>query len=138
MKLIGSKEYILLPEVRKSPLVARVDTGAHTSSLHCFSVEVEKNRGKEVLCVRFLRNSRRVVRFHKFTRRKVKSSNGQVQQRYAVRMPMIFGNEEYLATFTLTNRQDMKHAALLGRKFLRNRFIVDVGQKHLLSTPKLS
>ncbi len=132
-KIIGSKELIYLPEIRKSPLLARVDTGAQTSALHCYSVNVEKNKGVEVLCVRFMQNSRKVVRFQKFTRRKVKSSNGQVQQRYAVRLPMIFGDKTYMTTFTLTNRADMKHAALLGRKFLRNRFIVDVSENHLIN-----
>lgn len=132
-KVIGSKEYILLPEVRKSALLARVDTGAQTSALHCHSVNIEKIQGNEVLCVRFMQNSRKVVRFQKFKKRKIKSSNGQVQQRYAVRMPMIFGDRKYMTTFTLTNRADMKHAALLGRKFLRNRFIVDVSQDHLIN-----
>ncbi len=131
--IIGSKELIYLPDMRNSPVLARVDTGAQTSALHCHSLNIEKNKGVEVLCVRFMQNSRKVVRFQKFTKRKVKSSNGQIQQRYVVRLPMIFGNKTYTTTFTLSNRADMKHAALLGRKFLRNRFIVDVSQDHLIN-----
>lgn len=133
---IGSRELIYLPDIRKSPLLARVDTGARTSALHCFSVNVEKINKKEVLCVRFMRNSRKVVRFPKFTKRKVKSSNGQIQQRFVVKIRMQFGERSYLTTFTLTNRADMRHAALLGRKFLRNRFVVDVSENHIVDTPK--
>ena len=135
---IGSREMIYLPDIRKSPLLARVDTGARTSALHCFSVNVEKINKKEVLCVRFMRNSRKVVRFQKFTKKRVKSSNGQIQQRYAVKIRMQFGERSYLTTFTLTNRADMRHAALLGRKFLRNRFVVDVSLNHLIDTPNPS
>lgn len=135
-QLIGSKEYIHLPNIRKSPLVARVDTGARTSALHCYSVNVEKFRKKKVLSVRFMRNSRKVVRFKNFTKTKVKSSNGQVQARYTVRIRMLFGSKTYKTTFTLTDRSDMSHMALLGRKFLHNRYVVDVSKEHLITTPK--
>lgn len=135
LTVIGNKELIYLPEIRKSPLLARVDTGARTSALHCYSVNIEKINRQKVLCVRFMRNSRKVVRFKKYTQRKVKSSNGQIQNRYVVRLKLAFGEKTYKATFTLTNRSDMSHAALLGRKFLRNRFLVDVSRSHLVSTP---
>lgn len=133
---IGSRELIYLPDIRKLPLLARVDTGARTSALHCFSVNIEKINKKEVLCVRFMRNSRKVTRFHKFTKKRIKSSNGQIQLRYVVKIRMLFGERSYLTTFTLTNRADMRHAALIGRKFLRNRFVVDVSKNHLIDTPK--
>ena len=136
LTVVGNKELIYLPDIRKSPLLARVDTGARTSALHCYSVNIEKINRKKVLCVRFMRNSRKVVRFKNYTRRKVKSSNGQTQNRYVVRIKLLFGEKTYKATFTLTNRADMSHAALLGRKFLRNRFLVDVSKSHLVNTPK--
>jgi len=133
---IGSKERIYLPDVRKAAFVARVDTGAKSSALHCYSVQVEKLHRKEVLCVQFSKNSRAVVRFPKFMKRMVKSSNGVVQQRYAVMLSVVFGNETYRTSFTLTNRADMNYAALLGRRFLRNRFVVDVSKSYTVKTPK--
>lgn len=134
--MIGSKERIYLPEVRRAAFVARVDTGAKSSALHCFSVHVEKMHRKEVLCVKFSKNSRTVVRFHKFSKRRVKSSNGQVQQRFAVMLQVVFGLQSYRTSFTLTNRSDMNYAALLGRRFLRNRFVVDVSKSYTVKTPK--
>jgi hypothetical protein len=134
--VIGSKEKILLPEIRKSALVARVDTGAKTSALHCYSVQVEKMDHKEVLCVKFARNSKAVLRFPKFSRRTVKSSNGAIQQRFVVPLQLVFGGKTYKTSFTLTNRSDMNFAALLGRRFLSNRFIVDVSLSYTLSSAK--
>lgn len=136
LPIIGAKERVYLPDIRKSALLARVDTGARTSSLHCYSVTIEKINRKEVLCVRFMRNSRKVIRFSKFSKKKVKSSNGQVQQRYVVRLKMLYGQQSRLTTFTLNNRSDMRHAVLLGRKFLRNRFLVDVSQSFTLDAPQ--
>lgn len=136
LPVIGAKEHVFLPEIRKSALLARVDTGARTSSLHCYAANVEKINRKDVLSVRFMRNSRKVIRFSKFTRKKVKSSNGHVQQRFVVRINMTLGDQSYLTTFTLNNRSDMRHAVLLGRKFLRNRFMVDVSQNYTFDTPK--
>jgi hypothetical protein len=134
--VIGSKEKILLPEIRKSALVARVDTGAKTSALHCYSVQVEKMDHKEVLCVKFARNSKSVLRFPKFSRRNVKSSNGTIQHRFVVPLQIIFGGKTYKTSFTLTNRSDMNFAALLGRRFLSKRFIVDVSLSYTLSSAK--
>lgn len=134
--IIGSKERIYLPEVRKAAFVARVDTGAKSSALHCYSVNVEKMHRKEVLCVQFSKNSRTVLRFPRFSRRKVKSSNGQVQQRFAIMLKVVFGAETYRTSFTLTNRADMNFAALLGRRFLRNRFVVDVSKSYTVKTSK--
>jgi hypothetical protein len=34
--------------------------------------------------------------------------------------------------FTLFDRSDMKYQVLLGRKFLRGRFVVDVARKRIL------
>jgi hypothetical protein len=34
--------------------------------------------------------------------------------------------------FTLFDRSDMKHQVLIGRKFLRGRFVVDVAGKFVL------
>ncbi|TVR38287.1 MAG: hypothetical protein EA392_10345 [Cryomorphaceae bacterium] len=133
---IGGKERIYLPDVRKAPFVARVDTGAKTSALHCFSAHVEKMKRKEVLCVQFSKNSRMVVRFPKFSRRSVRSSNGHVQQRFSVMLTVVFGDQKYRTPFTLTNRSDMNFAALLGRRFLRNRFQVDVSKSYTVKTSK--
>jgi hypothetical protein len=134
--LIGSKEKIVLPEIRKAAFVARVDTGAKTSALHCYSVQVEKMDRKEVLCVQFTRNSRAVIRFSNFKRRNVKSSNGHIQHRYVVPLRMEFAGRVFRTNFTLTNRSDMNFAALIGRRFLKDRFIVDVSLSYTLSPAK--
>jgi hypothetical protein len=63
----------------------------------------------------------------------VKSSNGIEQTRYAIKLKVKVGDQEVLTEFTLTNRDKMNYPVLLGRKFLRHRFVVDVSRNFILS-----
>jgi hypothetical protein len=53
-----------------------------------------------------------------------------VQIRYTVHMDVQLGSKVFNTEFTLTNRDGMKFSVLLGRRFLRNYFIVDVSNKY--------
>jgi len=88
--------------------------------------------GKEVLCCHFLKRSRRVLRFEKFKSRKVKSSNGQFEERYVVKVKIRLGNIEKRTDLTLTDRSTMNYSVLLGRRFLKNHFLIDVSQSYAL------
>ncbi len=45
-----------------------------------------------------------------------------------------FFGKKYTTVISLTNRQDMKYPMLIGKKFLQNRFLVDVSQKYIANT----
>jgi len=62
--------------------------------------------------------------------RQVKSSNGTVQKRVFIKTLLSLGNETYTATLSLTDRKSMKFPMLIGRTFLRGRFIVDVALQY--------
>lgn len=130
--IIGAKEYVNFPALKKKHVLARIDTGARTSSIHCDKVWVERKKNKKILCATLLRKTKNVTRFKKFSKKKVKSSNGIAQVRYVVKIEMDLGDKIYLTSFTLNNRDKMNCPVLLGRKFLRGRFIVDVGRNYYL------
>jgi hypothetical protein len=127
---IGEKEKVTFPGVTRRKVTARIDTGAKLSAVHCERVWIEKFAGKPVLCCHLLRKTTHVTRFEKFTTRRIKSSNGMVQIRYTVHMDVQLGSKVFNTEFTLTNRDGMKFSVLLGRRFLRNYFIVDVSNKY--------
>lgn len=131
--LIGGKEKVDFPDLGKFHVLARVDTGAKTSSIHCDKVWLEKINGKVVLCAFLLKKTSHVTRFSKFTRKLVRSSNGEEEERFAVRLNMKLGEQVYRTEFTLSNRDKMNYPVLLGRKFLRKGFLVDVSSDHLIS-----
>ena len=66
---------------------------------------------------------------HKLKR--VKSSNGTVQLRASIKVDIQFFGKRYRTVVSLTNRSDLKYPMLIGRKFLANRFLVDVSQEYL-------
>lgn len=58
--------------------------------------------------------------------RHVKSSNGIVQERIFIKTTLALFNQQYETELSLTDRASMKYPMLIGRKFLEDRFIVDV------------
>jgi hypothetical protein len=63
--------------------------------------------------------------------RNVKSSNGSVEQRIAIKTEIILFGNTYPIELTLTERADMKNPVLLGRKFLSKKFLIDTSRKNL-------
>lgn len=136
--VVGRYEHVSIPKLGLDGLVAKVDTGAYSGALHCSRiVERQRKDGTRVLVVDVLDPSygplfRPKLRFSKYTRKKVRSSNGAIQMRYTVKLPFQLGPLLYRATITLANRSEMRAPILLGRKFLSRRFVVDVSQKFCL------
>lgn len=133
-KIIGSKEYIGFPQLGRKNVVARIDTGAQTSALHCEKVWVQRINNKKILCATLLRKTSEITTFSNFSLKKVKSSNGHIQIRYFVDMLVQFGDDVFETEFTLTNRDHMNHPVLLGRKFLNKRYLVDVSRKYFYTS----
>lgn len=131
--LVGSKEKVDFPQFNRRGIVARIDSGAQSSSVHCDKIWTERMGGKPVLCCHFLKRSKRVVRFEQFSRKRVKSSNGTLQTRYTVRMKIRLGEVEKETFVTLTDRSTMNYSVLLGRRFLRGDFLIDVSRSYLQS-----
>ncbi len=132
-RIIGRKERVRFPELGMERVVAKVDTGAYRSSIHCSLIKVVLRGGERVLRVRFLDPNhadykKEGVYFPEFKRVRVKSSNGSIQERFLVKTTLVLGKRKFKTEFTLTNRSSMKSPVLLGRKAINNRFLVDVSK----------
>jgi len=68
--------------------------------------------------------------------KKVKSSNGAIQNRVAIKVSVEFMGKRYKSVISLSNRAKMKYPMLIGRKFLKERFLVDVSQEYLSTKEK--
>jgi len=125
-EIIGRTDKVDFPLLNLQDIDAKVDTGAYTSSIHCKEI---KEVGQMLEC-RFLDSTHPEYNGNKFTFRNyditaVKSSNGKVEIRYAIRTKITLFNETQLITFTLSSRDDMRFPVLIGRKFLSGKFLVD-------------
>jgi hypothetical protein len=134
--VIGRRDRIDLPGLGYRNIRAKVDTGAFGSALHCSQIQVEQRDGKQVLSFILLdpdfpqfKNEPHYA--EEFTDKVVRSSSGEAEHRYIITTDVVIFRKRIPTEFSLTNRSDMKYPILLGRKFLRKRFLVDVRLKDL-------
>jgi hypothetical protein len=114
--------------------LARIDTGATSCSIHCEAMEIanpmvnpEDNIGKRI---RFLVTNKRgqsrwlesVIADYVKVRTSERSTG-----RYKVPLSLRCRDIEKRVLVTLNNRRSMRYPVLIGRNFLRDDFMVDVG-----------
>jgi hypothetical protein len=128
--LIGRLESINLPDLLIENLHVRVDTGAKTSSLHVDNIKKVIKKGKPHVSFDIhpdIHNVDRIVTCLAALSdiRNIKSSNGEVEQRYVIQTLMVLGEHSWPIEITLTDRSDMSYLMLLGREAMGDRCIVD-------------
>jgi len=139
--VVGWREWLELPDLCPTAIKAKVDTGARTSALHAFGLRVEDVDGTAMVSFGLhpiqrsaagaVRVSRPVTEF-----RKVRSSNGRVENRPVIITPVRLGEALWPVELTLTSRDAMGFRMLLGRAALRGRFLVDPGRSYVISRSK--
>lgn len=135
LSTIGWREWLALPDLGIGRIKAKVDTGARSSSLHAFEVEVT-GEGKHPW-IHFKvhpiqRDSVTIVqckaRLHEY--RYVKSSSGHRELRPIIRTAILLEDETWPIELTLTSRDEMGFRMLLGREAIRGRFVVDPNRSY--------
>jgi len=119
--LVGWREWAKLPMLNIPLIKIKIDTGAKTSALHAYDINIVKDSGKDfaefiihpiqkndVIC----RKSRAEI----IDMRTIKSSNGHTEERIVIRSPIQIGFNKWEIDITLTNRDIMHHRMLLGRE----------------------
>ena len=124
---LGSFEKVSIPGLGIKDTVAKIDTGAYSGALSCTQAKVIKRGGKKILQFSPGRRSKKVYETDRFSQKHVRSSNGQREKRYLIEIEMTIGDRTYPASITLSDRSEMKHEILIGRRFLReHNLLVDV------------
>jgi len=135
--VIGWREWLSLPELGVQRIKAKIDTGARTSALHAFDVEVFSRGGRKF--VRFSvhpeqRNDRKQIEAEAalLEWREVKDSSGNVSQRPVIMTMIKVGPLMWPVEVTLTNRDEMGFRMLLGRQAIRGHLLVDAGRSFMI------
>ena len=141
--VLGRVEWIWVDKLQRY-LKARVDTGAKSSSIHATDIQYFERDGKSW------------VRFNMFTHKRIplvnpdnpkqvvsapifeapvlrtvkikQASAANMEKRPIIKMRVRVGEYEDDVEFTLTKRTNMLYPVLLGRTFLQDIAVVDVGQ----------
>jgi hypothetical protein len=134
--IIGRKDKADFPQLELHGIEVKIDSGAYTSSFHCHQIEQFNQNGKEKVKCSFLDPDHPMYHekefvFDIFKIRRVKSSNGQVEERISIKTEITLFEKEFPVELTLTERTDMRHPVLLGRKFISKKFFIDTSRKNL-------
>ena len=123
--MVGWKEWAKLPGLNIPFIKVKIDTGAKTSALHAYDLQVVKQDGKTYAKFSIhpiqrndsviIHCSSEIIDF-----RMIKSSNGIKEARYVIWTPIQIGNQIWDIETTLTNRDIMNHRMLLGRKAMQD------------------
>lgn len=136
--IIGRRELVDFPELGLTKITAKIDTGAYTTALHCYDI-YEKDG---VLYFKPLDPSHTEQNLQEqkhtdYSQKEIKNSFGEVEKRFIIKTVIKIGKKRIKALISLTDRGKMRYPVLIGRKLLKNRFIVDVSQLDYLSTPSI-
>ncbi len=121
---LGWQEWIALPNIGLSALLAKTDTGAATSALHAFNIQpfgsdsnpkvrfginpINENKSYAIYCSANVTDMREIT-----------SSNGISEIRYVIKTSIKIGDSDLKdIEVTLTNRENMKYRMILGRSAL--------------------
>lgn len=131
-KIIGRVDKVDFPNLDLFNVDVKIDTGAYTSAIHCSQIVEDNNMLKCTFYSEGHTNfSGKEVVFTTYSRTNVKSSNGIKENRYKIKSEVVFFEKTYKINLTLSTREDMKFPVLIGRQFLKNKFMVDVDKENL-------
>lgn len=121
-----------MPEFHFFDIEAKIDTGAYTSSVHCNELQqkIDGTVHFKLFDESHPNYSDQQIVMPIYKLKKVKSSNGTVEERIFIKTKVALYGKSFLTELSLTDRNDMKYPMLIGRKFLKNRFIVDVSLQY--------
>lgn len=135
LRHIGWREKVDIPELSLTGIRTKVDTGARTSVLHCRAIELVTRGGQNYVSFRPLEEGYPgghhtcIMPLH--AERTIKNSFGQLEHRYVILTRIYMFGEMVDIELSLRDRSGMRFPMLLGRSFIRGKFIVDVGKFNL-------
>lgn len=129
--VVGSVEWVYLLEPREH-YKARVDSGATTSSIHAKNVTRFERNGKKWVSFELQDDDKSVS--HKLEAPLVRTvsirqaSSDESEHRPVVKLTIVLGSMQHESEFTLNDREKMDYSVLLGRTFLQDIALIDVGR----------
>jgi hypothetical protein len=124
IKIIGRREFVSFPLLNIEKVEAKIDTGAYTCAMHCNDIILKTINEKQILTFRLFNNT--IYHVDEFTRKKIKNSFGEMEERYIIKTLIAIGRKKIKTTISLSDRENMRYPVLIGRRLLKGKFIVDV------------
>lgn len=140
-RIIGRKEFASFPEFELKQIDVKIDTGAYTSSIHCYHIEEKNLNDKKVLFFKLLdpkhkQYNNQIFSTENYRQKIIRSSTGHASKRYIIKTQIELFDQLYPIELSLSERKSMKYPVLIGRKLLNGKFIVDTSKINLTRSSK--
>ena len=119
-------------------ITARVDTGAQSSSLHAEEITEFERDGDDWVRFNVVNDDDETIAIERPIKKYVRvfqQSDKEGSRRPVVEMRILIGNVRDTFEFTLADRSHLAHAIILGRNFLTDIAVVDVGRQYVQPLP---
>ena len=131
--LLGRHEWVAFPGLSLDPIIAKMDSGARTSTLHAENIHLAENGQSVSFNTRSRDNElikcNAIVSHHK----NIKNSTGLSRTRIVIKTVATFaGGLQFPIELTLANRSKMKCPVLIGRRAMVGYFMIDPQSNYLL------
>jgi len=133
LEIVGGVERVVLEQFDMI-LPCRIDTGARTSALHVFDLQIEDDdhvafvvhgqRGDELV------DGHAIARVRRWA--EVRSATGGLETRAFIALRIGLGDRSFPIEVGLTDRDGMRYPMLLGRSAIEGRYLVDVARRYAL------
>lgn len=136
LKLVGRREVIDLPDLGLFDIDAKIDTGAYSSAIHCHGISTFVSEDRTFVEFYLLDPSHPDYNHKKITlpvlkERRIKNSFGKSQKRFIINTTLTLHGIHIPIECSLADRTNLEYPILIGRKVLKNRFLVDVSRVNL-------
>ncbi len=130
-----------MPKLGIRAIKVKVDTGARSSALHAFDVEVFQQGNQEMVRFKvhpFQKDAQTTVEgvAPLIDRRIVRSSAGEATVRPVILTEIELAGQRWPIELTLTRRDAMGFRMLLGRQAVRRRFQIEPARSFLAGVPE--
>ena len=135
---LGWREWCSLPDLGIAKVKCKVDTGAKTSSLHAYDVELMRRHGQEYVSFKIHPLQRNTKRVEQCTSkllewRQVTDSGGKRTLRPVIITSLKIGTIVKQIEITLIARDELGFRMLLGREALKKTWVVDPAKSFIAS-----
>lgn len=127
--VIGRAERVDFPSAEVFNVPAKIDTGAYRTSVWASDIREEDGVLKfKLMGPKSEFYSGKDCEAKSFEIVDVENSFGQKERRYSIQFGIKVGHKTIRTNITLANRASKTYPVLIGRKFLRGRYLVDVSE----------
>lgn len=130
-EIIGSNTYVDVMDIKNVP--AKIDTGADSSAIWASDVEVDKNGtlSFKLFGEKSEFYTGETIKTNDYKVVMTRSSHGEEKIFYRTHILIRLGTHKIKALMTLSNREKNNFPILIGKRTLKNKYIVDVSKNEI-------